>query len=320
MRTIKLLFIPLALLLSCGTMQAQLGGVLKRAAQRGVEKAVTKKVEKKAEDETAKAIDKALDEKEQTDSEAKKSKSNLEKSLNRLDSTLQTIEIDTTIAVVANVEIPQVAATPYTPGESEYAFFGMKKGQVQVVATKDDKGKTTSQTRNTITAITGNKSAFAIEYQSEILDAKGNPADKDNPLVLNYRVVITGGTMYLDMKGMFGAVPGLEGVQVSGTAMKLPTSFKVGQTLPNAEAKVKIGFITCTAQLTEGKVLSEESVSVEAGTFKCYKVSQKVKSSALGIKTEGTTITYYAKGVGAVKTETIDKKGKLMSSTELITN
>jgi len=32
----------------------------------------------------------------------------------------------------------------------------------------------------------------------------------------------------------------------------------------------------------------------------------------------GTTLTYYAKGVGAVKTDSFDKNGKLLSSTELI--
>ncbi len=113
---------------------------------------------------------------------------------------------------------------------------------------------------------------------------------------------------------------GLDGVQASGTAMKIPNNLSVGQTLPDASAKVKIGFINCTAVMTEGKVVAEESISTEAGTFRCYKVSQKTSASVMGIKTEGTTITWYAKGVGAVKTETIDNKGKLIQTQELTKN
>ena len=72
--------------------------------------------------------------------------------------------------------------------------------------------------------------------------------------------------------------------------------------------------------MTEGKCLAEENITVEAGTFRCYKVSQKTNSSVMGIKTEGITLTWYAKGVGAVKTETYDKKDKLLSTQELILN
>jgi hypothetical protein len=117
---------------------------------------------------------------------------------------------------------------------------------------------------------------------------------------------------------MLGAMEGLDGAEASGTAMQIPNNLSVGQTLPDASAKVKIGFINCSAQMTEGKVLAEESITTEAGTFDCYKVSQKTNAKAIGIKTEGTTLTWYAKGIGTVKTETLDKKGKVIQSQELI--
>jgi len=196
----------------------------------------------------------------------------------------------------------------------------MKKGAVQVFVNKDAKGKVTSQSRNTIKAITGEKNAFAIEYEGEALDDKGKPANKDNPLIINYRIVIKDGLMYLDMKGMFAAMEGLDGVQAVGSTMKIPTNLTVGQTIDDSKAAVKIGFINCLVTMTEGKCLAIEDVTVEAGTFRCYKVSQKTNSTIMGIKSEGTTITWYAKGVGAVKTETYDKNGKLSSSQELKSN
>jgi hypothetical protein len=157
---------------------------------------------------------------------------------------------------------------------------------------------------------------------SETLDKKGKPVkdSNDKSIVLNFRVIVKDGTSYLDLKSMFGAMPGLDGVQASGTAMKVPNNLFVGQTLSDASAQVKIGVINCTAVMTEGKVVAEESVSTAAGTFICYKVSQKTNASIMGIKTEGTTLTWYSKGVGAVKTETIDKKGKVIQVQELIDN
>jgi hypothetical protein len=314
MKTVRL-FVVAVLLLTCGAANAQFG--IDRAIRRGVQRGAEKAVEKEAEKQTEKAVDKAF---EDAEKERKRNEAEAAKTAATLDSIAQANDAEA--ANVPDAEIPQVADTPYTPGEAEWAFFAMKKGSVQTFATKDGKGKVTAQTRNTVTSIVGNKSAFAIEYRSEMLDAKGKPLTDGNgkPMLLTYRIVVKDGTMYLDLKGMFGAMQGLEGVEASGTAMKIPNSLAVGQTIEDADARVKIGFINCTAVMTEGRVVAEESVTTGAGTFQCYKVLQKVNSSAMGIKTEGTTLTWYAKGVGAIKTETVDKKGKVIQTQELIAN
>jgi len=113
---------------------------------------------------------------------------------------------------------------------------------------------------------------------------------------------------------------GIDGVEASGTAAKIPTNLAVGQSIDDARIGVRIGFINCLVTTTEGKCIEIEDVAVEAGNFRCYKVSQKINSSIMGIRTEGTVITWYAKGVGAVKTENYDKNGNLQSTTELRSN
>jgi hypothetical protein len=315
MKTRRFLFVTLVLLFCCGTTNAQFG--IRRAVRRGVESAVEKKAEQKAEEEANKALDKADAQRKKGEQETAKA---LDKAGAALDSTAQTqAEADAKIAAIPS-EIPAVANTPYKPSESEYVFFAMKEGVTQVFVQKDGKGKIQSQTRNTVKQIVGNKNAFAIEYASEMLDKNGKPANKDNPMILNYRMVVSNGVMYMDMKGMFGAMDGLEGVEVSGTAVKIPANPQAGQTLDDAAAKVRIGFVNCSAVMTEGKVLAEEDLSIEAGTFHCYKISQKTNAVAMGIKNESTTVSWYAKGAGAVKSETFDKNGKLTGSTELIKN
>ena len=307
MKMIKLLIATIIFSTLAFNANAQIG----RAIQRGVERSVEKQIEK----ETTKAIDKAFE-----DAEADRAKKEEEAAKAAAENITETQpEQQKNQMEVADIqnEIPEVSNTPYTPSESEYSFFAMKAGIVQEVITKDEKGKITGQVRNTITGITGDKNAFAIAYQSEILDEKGKPVSKDNPLILNLRVVVKDDLVYLDTKGMLAAMEGLDDMQVTGTAMKIPTNLSVGQSLEDASAKVRIGFINCTAVMTEGKCLAIEDVTVEAGTFKCHKISQKTNATAMGIKSEGTTLTWYAKGVGIVKSETYDKKGKLQSTQEL---
>ena len=314
MRTTKLLIVTIALVMAYGNANAQFG--IQRAVQRGVERAVEKKAEEKAEEAINKAVEKPL---EKAEEQRARGEAELGKAIDKAQKAQE--EADAKVANIPS-EIPEVGNSPYTPSESEYAFFAMKKGAVQVIATKDAKGKITQQMRNTVKGITGAKNAFAINYESEILDAKGKPV-KDSP-TLNYRVVVKDGIMYLDMKEMFRGMEGTDGyevdMQVSGTAMKIPSNLSVGQSLEDAGAKVRIGVINCSAITTERKCLAIEDVKVEAGTFRCYKITQKTNAVMLGIRRESTTLTWYAKGVGTVKVENYDKNGNLQSSQELISN
>ena len=320
MKTVHLLFAVVTFSVICVNANAQLNRLnqaVQRGVQRGVETAVEKKAEEKAEEAVTNAFDKA-------DAERAKNEEETEKALQQVVDMMEQMqqnqaEADAQMATIPEA-IPTVGSAPYTPSESEYAFFPMKTGSVQVFVSKDNKGKVTSQARNTIKAITGGKDAFAIEYESEILDDMGIPTDKDKPLVLNFRVVIKDGLMYLDMKGLFGAIDGINDMQASGTGLKIPSNLAVGQTLEDANTRIRIGFINCLTSMTEGKCLAIEDVKVDAGTFRCHKVSYKTNATVMGIRSEGTVITWYAKGVGTVKSESYDKNGNLLATTELKSN
>ena len=317
MKTKKILIAIITLSVICVNANAQINRI-NRAVQRGVENALEKKAEEKAEEAVTNALEKAEADRAKNEAEAEKALQNVLEALEKAQE--NDSEVEAEIAKMPNV-IPTVGSAPYTPSESEYAFFLMKKGAVQLLVSKNAEGKITSQSRNTIKNITGEKNAFAIEYETEALDDKGKPIDnKDNPVIINYRVVIKDGLMYFDMKEMFGAMEGIDGVQASGTARKIPSNLTVGQTIEDSKTAVKIGFINCLITMTEGKCLAIENVTVEAGTFRCHKVSQKINSTVMGIKSESTVITWYAKGVGAVKTENYDKNGKLQSVQELKSN
>lgn len=72
-------------------------------------------------------------------------------------------------------------------------------------------------------------------------------------------------------------------------------------------------------RLTERKVSGFKSCSVNAGTFKCWKTTENIElSSMFGINEKGTTITWFADGIGEVMTQDMNKRGKVMSTKKLI--
>jgi len=200
---------------------------------------------------------------------------------------------------------------------AQNAFFPAKEGLVQVYANKNAKGKIQSQTRQTITKVTGSGSNMTIAYESEVLNAKGKSSDP--ALVLDYEVEIKNGAVVLDLKSLLGA-SSLTGINIEaeGEPMVLPANLKEGDAIEDCDVSVQIGFIKTTAAMTDGKCEAIEDVTTEAGTFQCWKITQTVNAKVMGIKSNGSQTTWYAKGVGQVKSETYDKKGKLQSSVELI--
>ena len=59
------------------------------------------------------------------------------------------------------------------------------------------------------------------------------------------------------------------------------------------------------------KVDAEESLKTPAGTFNCVKISQSQHLKAM-ISMDTNSIEWYAEGVGLVRSESYNKKGKLM--------
>ena len=68
-----------------------------------------------------------------------------------------------------------------------------------------------------------------------------------------------------------------------------------------------------TVNIMNRKVEGKESVTTSAGTFDCFVISYDHESK-MGIKIRGSAKQWYSEGVGMVKQENYNKKGKLMGS------
>lgn len=206
---------------------------------------------------------------------------------------------------------------------AQETFFPTTEGTVLVYKSFDKKGKESSGTKYTIKNVKKDGDNVDITYLVESLDQKDELVYKDE-----ITIQLRGDVLYVDMsnfvnKAAFqqdGQIPA--DIKVTGNNMELPTNISPGETLPDAniEMTMKMGFMNMKmgAQVTDRKLEAIEEITVPAGTFKAYKFSSNVTATAIGINLKTQNIEWYTKGIGMVKSEAYDKKGKLASSTELI--
>ncbi len=123
----------------------------------------------------------------------------------------------------------------------------------------------------------------------------------------------------LGAPGVLDQYEGME-VEVSGTNLFLPNDLIAGRELPDAEMKMAIKMSPITMNMgvwiTNRKVTGNESITTPAGTYNCVVMSYDFESK-MGIKVSGSTKQWLAEGVGLVRSEDYNKKGKLLSYTEL---
>lgn len=87
--------------------------------------------------------------------------------------------------------------------------------------------------------------------------------------------------------------------------------------LPNATLRLNAGQMTMSMNFWEGKFLGTETITVEAGTFDCLKVSYVLRISTPGGNEKRNITEWYAKEVGAVRFAETDKKGNILTEQSL---
>ena len=109
-------------------------------------------------------------------------------------------------------------------------------------------------------------------------------------------------------------------VDISGTNLILPNNLSAGQSLPDANMLMNIKVppmnMKMTVDIRDRKVEGKETVTTSAGTFDCFVISY-IHESKMGMKITGNAKEWIAEGVGMVKSESYNKKGKRISRSEL---
>ena len=105
-------------------------------------------------------------------------------------------------------------------------------------------------------------------------------------------------------------------IEISGEVRGIPRYPVIGA-LPDYEFVFKFSFVSMTVKGTERKISGKEKLTTPAGTFDCFIMEETVTTKAMMQKEVEKTVSWYAYGVGLVKENTYDKKGKLVSTTLL---
>jgi len=199
-------------------------------------------------------------------------------------------------------------------------LFPAKVGMTLTYAENDAKGNAQLYTVLTIKDVKGSGKNMTITYGIALQDKNRKLINGSETTCV---VVIKDGVVIMDINQMIPAQVKQQGVKmdVTGSTLELPDTLQPNQALKPYELTMTmdLGIMkTNTVVKSEGKCLAIEDVKVPAGTFKSYKITQKMTSSTMNITNVETVISWYAPNVGTVKSETYNDKNQLTSSTVLV--
>lgn len=195
------------------------------------------------------------------------------------------------------------------------------KGTKWEVANFDKKGKISSSEKYEVLNAThsGDKSSWEIKIVMS--DKKDEPINETTT-----EIICEDGLYKIDMSQMIPAetmqsLQSME-VEIDGTTVNFPTVNDVNTKLEDAEITITAqssGMVIMTMKVTstDRKIEGLETVTTEAGTFECLKISEKSKVENKMFSREYSNTSWFLPGFGVVKSESYNHKDKLMSTSEL---
>jgi uncharacterized protein DUF3108 len=202
----------------------------------------------------------------------------------------------------------------------ETGYMPFKEGLSFEMTNYGKKGKVLSSNKSKVASLDDADDGFIAVVETETFDKKGESFANGS-----YTMKCSDGIIYLDMSAMLDpqAMAGFSSMEaeISGNALEIPNHLSVGQILPDGTMEMKISsggvkMITIRMSITNRKVEAEETITTAAGSFDCIKMSQESELKML-IKKKFKTVIWYAKGVGMVRSENYNSKGKIESYSEL---
>lgn len=224
---------------------------------------------------------------------------------------MKTAIITTTIALFSIAVMAQSNCSKYYP-------FG--EGHVSEYEMLNKKGKTEGTMKYTVSNVNNSGGSTTATINSELFDKKGKSV-----MSSAFDMSCNGSTVTMDFKSLMNAdmMKQFENseVNITGTNVELPNTLSAGQTLPDADMNIVVNMggmnLNMTTDITDRKVVGTETITTPAGTFDCVVISQSSSGKMMMAKFNSTQKTWLAEGVGMVKTEDYNAKGKLQSNTVL---
>lgn len=199
------------------------------------------------------------------------------------------------------------------------AYIPFQVGKKVTTESYDDKDKLTGSSTMKVIAINEVDGKQEIVVESENFDKKGESQGTGQ-----FQYYCNGDVFEMDMKTMIDQeqMSGFEDMTIEYTVNNLayPRVLTAGMTLNDGFVEMVIlnqgiKFMTWRIDITNIKVEAIESITVPAGTFEAYKISSDYTSKTGFVTVNMKSVQWMVKEIGAVRTESYDKKDKLMGYT-----
>ena len=195
-------------------------------------------------------------------------------------------------------------------------FFPVEKGIEWTMKNFTGKDKLTGSTISKILDKQVDGDRVKVIFSSRGLDEKGKEVSS-----VQMEVKCEAGVFYVDMKNYLDdkLMEAYKGMQVeieTNNAMQFPANLDVGTPLPDANIMMRISnqgipMFALSVNITNRKIEGKETISVPAGSYECFKMTYDIETKTMmTLKNKG--VDWFAENVGTVKTETLDKNGKLL--------
>ncbi|HMT66805.1 MAG TPA: hypothetical protein PKE28_04340 [Bacteroidales bacterium] len=298
MKTTGLTFI-LALFFAVGNISdAGAQTWMKRLGEKA-EEAAKRKVEKKVEEKVDEAVERAFDKTEESIRKERK-------------------ESGSRTPVVEPPDTGEPAENS-SDWDNNEPYYALKQGTRIEYTVYNGSGKVQGYNKQEVLKITRSGNSVEAVVSGMQTDSKGK-VQNTATVSLRYK----NGNFHVNLLEMM-PLQGLENAEIdanmSGNDMIIPSKLSPGQILPDAEAtfKMRISDGSDAADLPplvfhiyNRRAVRAESVETPMGKFVCFKIIQTVEADYPLIGTQQATgITWIGKGIGVVKSETYDAKGKL---------
>lgn len=192
------------------------------------------------------------------------------------------------------------------PAQNREPFCCVKQGAELTYQTTDAKGNETSTSVTKITDVSGFDGNYTL---TQTITVFVNGTQMFQPMSVT--TTITDGNASMALGGGMA-------VDITSDVPFIPSNLSVGQELSTGTMIINMNGIETTQEISSHKVVGQEEINTPAGTFDCFVVEQEYVAKVAFMKVKGSQKIWYARGVGNVKTETYDKKGKISSRQILV--
>ena len=200
-------------------------------------------------------------------------------------------------------------------------FYYLQDNKTIEMTIINKKGKVTGKNVYMVSNVSVSGNARSATVNSEFFDAKGKSINK----AVN-NIKCSNGMMMMDMKIFIPSAQqeqiGAASAKVDEVYLEYPADMKVGDNLKdghfNMDFEIGGGLkSSIDISITERKVEGNESVTTDAGTWECFKISANNKITTriagIGIPIKASVTEWYAPGFGVVKTESAGGKTEITS-------